>query len=163
MKKLFIVLCFLLFLHGCKGDKEELGEELGIDATTFFHNMASAPVSIIPRNSLPQWLNEKIDKYEEYNEAVGWVRIFKGEWKARIVYFIHDWLDSCLLCAIFYDDGENIVLENIDPSFDDFRTTSKGWVLVYQLGNEVFTKGGSDSDSRITDTYVFPFIQRTPE
>jgi hypothetical protein len=139
MKKKLLLLLFAFALLGCKSD--EVPENLdGIDGVSFFANMKlEAPSSIVPKESLPNWLVEKINKYEGYYpNGVGLffpVRLFKGEWKERTIYYIFVPHSSCMFCELYYKDGEKCTL-NDDSDLMSFQTTSKNWMLIYKIGQE---------------------------
>ena len=153
-KKLFVLFmsCSLFVFFGCKVDDETKG----VDAATFFKNMDSAPELIVAQSNFPEWLSIKILEISEMgllSESFG-AKIFKGEWKNRIVYFIRHSYQSCLFCDIFYEDGEHLVWQTADPLFDNFCATSKNWVLVFKFGGDVLpilTKSGLYDEKQVQD------------
>ena len=131
------VVCMLFFAaSGCGEQKYE--DSADIEA--FVEQLKSASSVIVPKENLPEWLVVKINEIEAIHSndiSIVKVRIFTGEWTGNAVYFIHNTLHSCVLCEVYYEDGERIVWTANDPAIDNFCITSKNWKLVYEFGNGI--------------------------
>ena len=132
MKNLiFFLLLFLLI--GCS--------ESGIDDEKFWINVESAPSAEISEGNLPVWLVDTINEYENSKEmgiyAISPVRLYKGEWKRRTVYWIRDPLSSCIFCHTYYEDGTKIVFTDDESNSLSFQNDSKNWVLVWKIGGTI--------------------------
>ena len=134
MKK--ILWLMLLCLTVRCGDKKEI--EIGIDGVMFFADYSSVPFIDVPIENLPAWLVDWIDEYVALFDGnisgIACVKIFRGELKRQIVYFIYDVNDSCLGCNIYYGEGNKI------DSFllSGLAEESKNWVLIYKIGCELW-------------------------
>ena len=126
MKNKFLLLLLVALLGCAKSD-----DSVGIDGKMFFEKGVSPPKELVAKEKLPQWLSVKISEYEETHSAILPLIVYRGEWKKRIVYFMHYYLKSCIFCDVYYEDGENIVWTTSAYS-DDFRSTSKNWILIYE-------------------------------
>jgi len=129
MKKLVFLLLFGMLAIGCSKS----------DDKSFWEQLQSAPSVSISKKNLPNWLIDKINQYEEqYANQLSMinVKIYKGKWKNHTLYYLSDKFDSCLLCSVFYDNGKQLVLNN-DSEVNNFVTTSKNWVLIYEIGTEL--------------------------
>ena len=92
------------------------------------------------KENVPEWLALKIDALEtKYKEdiRITKIRVIKVEWRNRIVYFIYNSYSSCMLCDLYYADGEKLVFAS-DEEADDFskRYTSKK--MIYEFGEADF-------------------------
>jgi len=109
------------------------------DNDAFINQLKSAPSVAIPKENFPKWLVEIINEYENSKEVVLYaytpVTFYKGEWKKRSVYMIHDPLSSCIYCYVYYEDGTKIVFS---PNSFDFQNTSRNWVLIWKIGGTEF-------------------------
>ena len=118
----------LLILAGslstCK-DKEKSTET---DRDTFLTKLSSSPSSIMPKESLPEWLAVKMNQVETRPPLICKVQIYKGKWNKKTVYFILDTFSACL-CDFYTEDGVRIV-----DNLSDCRETSKNWMLIYEYG-----------------------------
>ena len=125
MKKL-LFLTLLCLAFGCS-NKKEIEKEIGVD----WMDISSAPMIDVPIESLPAWLVSKINEYEAmYGEnSIACVKIFRGTLKKQTVYFIFNVNSSCLLCEVYYDDGNKI--DYFDSS--GLAAESKNWVLIYKI------------------------------
>ena len=121
-------LLFFLFIvfFGCKDKDDNLRQD-----ETIHMDLKNTPKEIISKEKLPEWLIVVIDKLAE--SKGNRISIYKGELKERVVYYVSDTFNSCVFCNVYYEDGEHIV----DVStLDEFRTTSKGWVLIYEFPDD---------------------------
>jgi len=172
MKTKLLLLCSLLIfflLWGCKGDGVEPESlEGGIDGKTFFADMNQAPSNLVPKESLPSFLIDKIKIYEElFPDGCGFIatiRFYKGEWKNQTIYFIYSPLFSCIYCEVYYKDGSKCTTNK--DEFADFQAASKNWVLIYEVTEESLrsplTKSGIEYvRTVITDKFVFPIQPNT--
>ena len=127
MKKLIHllgILALMLAVVACQND-DKLQEPEGVS----FSEIDSAPEKLVPKETLPQWLIDRIDGLDD--GFIG-IKIWKGEWKERDVYII-----GCSICSsyfIHFENGENIwnIYEYVDYA-DDFHSQSKNWVLIYHV------------------------------
>ncbi|MDR3286842.1 MAG: hypothetical protein LBT27_05315 [Prevotellaceae bacterium] len=126
-----VLLFAIIGTVGCgKNEEAQSNEDM------FTTILKSAP--FFEQENLPEWLLIKISEIEFlYSEDskeffICKVRIFQGEWNKQIVYLIMENLSSCLFCKIYYENGENIVFN--DTPFEDFSTSSKNWIQIYEYG-----------------------------
>ena len=132
-------LVFLVLLYVAIGCSDS-----NIDSKTsdvaFLKRLASATSANVSKENLPEWLADKIGEFEADSKTISIVkiRIFKGEWENRTVYFISNTLQSCGFCEVYYEDGAKIVWTVDAISIDDFCSTSKNWVLIYELGEGIY-------------------------
>ena len=123
-----LVMLFLLTGIGCTDVKHENTDD-------FFAKLKSAPWTN-DTETFPEWLLVKIDEIETINSKdvyIAKVRIFKGKWNRRTVYFVYHNLKSCLLCDVYFEDGKQIDWSTEDSA--DFSATSKNWQVIYEFGN----------------------------
>jgi hypothetical protein len=83
-----------------------------------------------PESDVPEWLSIRIRKFKDM--ATVSVRIYKGEWNGRAVYFIRDTLGSCMFCEVYYGNGDQVLWLPGDDSFDSVDRSD--WVLIYEFG-----------------------------
>jgi hypothetical protein len=129
----FLMLALTLMINGCSNDNEKLSNEDAANA--FFMKLES--LSLSNNDNFPEWLSIKIAEIETIHSkdiSIVKVRIFQGEWNKRTVYFIQDNLNSCYLCEVYYENGENVVLNS--NLVEDFCTTSKNWELIFEYGGK---------------------------
>jgi hypothetical protein len=120
--KLQVILIVLAFsVAGC--NKEE-----PITDGVPFSDIFSAPKVLVQKNELPEFITVVVD-FLEYSPG-NWVRVNKGEWINRDVYFVYDMLSSCMFCRVYFGNGEHIIWDNGSYFPEDF-STSKNWVLIY--------------------------------
>ena len=89
------------------------------------------------KESFSEWLIVKIDEIETIHKndiAIINVRIFKGEWKGQVAYFINNTLNSCMFCDVYYEEGEKVIFEDDVYSF---YIASKDWKLIYEFGKGI--------------------------
>ena len=148
------MLCMLCVLFGCKENKDEQK----MDEERFLKDLESAPVAIVPKEDLPEWLQAMIEfDWEHYvvNPAhKSWLEIYRGEWNKRTVYhYCHAF--SSNNAEIYYDDGTKTL-------FETTTVPDINWVLVYQIYDGVVTEPGTKSAYRksIGDKYEFPDISK---
>ena len=130
-KSIFIIILgiFYSLSFGCSKDKNS-------DSGVSWEKLESAPFVAISKKNAPEWLVFKIGEYESiYSKAplLFHARIFKGEWKRRTIYFVSHSYQSCLYCEIYYEDGEAIESNAV---FENFRSTSKNWALIWKIGEK---------------------------
>jgi len=136
MNNKLILIFLVVFLFGCKSDDASNSEK--IDEDSLSYNIHSAPVSIVPKEDFPEWLQAKIDyQWEHYVVNPihkSWLVIFKGEWNKRTVYHLWHVLSSD--CAeIYYDDGTK-------PLFGTPVIPDINWVLIYLIYDGVVSIPG---------------------
>ena len=130
-----IIACLAVILFAACNKVNETQIE-GIDGDVFFGNMSSAPNAIVSKEILPEWLNVKISEYEDTHSAFLPLFVYKGKWNNRVVFFMHYTVKSCVFCDVYYEDGKNIVWAD-NTNFDNFQSTSKNWVIVYEYIDEI--------------------------
>jgi hypothetical protein len=124
----FLFLLFVLVAIGCS----DSNDSKATDDIEFLNALESAGVADLPEGSLPEWLVIKINEIETLwkdNPDAAKIKIYRGEWMERIIYFIHDLYASCGTCDLYYEDGKKINFST------NFYTTSKNWILIYKLGD----------------------------
>ena len=139
MKKLNFLVLLCMVAIGCSNNSST--DSKIIDSNTFMNQLKSAPSAGVSKENLPEWLIGKINEIEIIHSkdiSIIKVRIYKGEWKNRTVYYIFDSFQSCMFCEVYYDNGTNIVWTANDIASDIFCTTSKNWVLIYEFGEGIY-------------------------
>ena len=125
-----------VFQFGCS-KKSEIGDTVYV--YQFGYNV---PVSIVPKEKLPEFLRDRIDNlWESYVEkplAGTSVQIFRGKWNKRTVYYSYHSLSSCMFCDVWYSDGTILDWSN-GNNFEDFYSKNRSWVLIYQIVGGVVT------------------------
>ena len=139
-----IVACLTVILFAaCNKVNEAQAPIEGIDGEVFFGNMSTAPNAIVSKEILPEWLNVKISEYEDTHPAIVPLLVYKGEWEKRTIYFMLYYIKSCAFCDVYYEDGENIVWTD-NTNFDNFQSTSKNWVIIYEYIDEILKVRGNE-------------------
>ena len=147
-----------LLTSGCN---EKGKEHIIIDEFAFFEILGSAPFVTVPKEDLPEWLQQRIERWESGENYIA--RIFRGKWNGRVVYFIRTPFQSCPFCDISYENGERLVWEERDEILK-FTSTSKDWVKIYQIGPDVafgvVPKNALSDIARLSveDKFEFPDI-----
>ena len=129
------LLLLMVGVMGCEKEKETNAEE------TFFSNLQKAPHDIMAKKDFPDWLSEKVNQMEKENKkdiAIVKIRLYQGEWNEKTVYFVKNYLSSCLFCEVYYDGGKRVAWSKEYVSTDHFCHTSKDWKLIYEYGNGVY-------------------------
>jgi hypothetical protein len=114
--------------------------------TDFFAKLQSAP-DADASEIFPEWLLNEINHIEtaySKDSVIISIQIFRGEWKNQIIYYIRNDLMSCMLCDVYYENGEKVVWPK--NGADNFCITSKNWKRLYTYG-----KASSDPDMVIED------------
>ncbi len=88
----------------------------------------SYPVQLIEKETLPEWLIEKVDFFEANQDGMRDVNIYKGEFDGRGIVYIHNIYDSCIGCQ-FYDWETGGPPKGKGNTWED----SKNWVIIYQI------------------------------
>jgi hypothetical protein len=114
---------------------------LHLNTPTFCENLKSSKTDFVTKDSLPEWLVDRINSYYEdtikksSNEYK--LRIFKGLWENQTIYYVFtNFWDSTL----HYEDGREFKLINLfgdSERLSNFDTTSKNWVYIYEYGNGI--------------------------
>jgi hypothetical protein len=89
----------------------------------------------LPESDIPEWLSIRIRELEIMHSkdiAIVNVRIYKGEWNDRAVYYVNDTLSSCAFCEVYYGNGKRVVRLPDDYSFDSMDKID--WILIYEFG-----------------------------
>lgn len=181
MKRLSLLLVLFLFaIYGCSSNKDEtqINEEEALeDEFTEVSDEAEvfdeASVLFVPREELPEWLNEKVGFYiEDYakRHAPGnFVQIKKGEWKERIVYTIEIGFGYSFeeasyrnVIAIYYENGERPPCNDetcmmTQSESIDFREKYQEWEVIFLYYGDYWSKSFV-SKGNSTDKYIFPDI-----
>ena len=152
-----VMLCMLCVFWGCKENKEstKMNEE------TFLKNLESAPVDLVPVETLPEWLQERIIHFEKLSSFTAY--IYKGEWENQTIYLDKNNFQSFLGGVPYYENGEPIFSYDEDGEklfseslVESFRSSSKNWVLIWK--KEGLLPNSELSYSRAKDKYEFPDI-----
>ena len=124
-----LILLLLLFISfGCNNESKIVA-----DADCCAKKLKSAPSLSVPKENLPEWLVDELNKMERWLPHRA--KIFKGEWNRQTIYFITYSHQRCLYDDIYYENGEKIVWAFDNPvAVDDFCASSKNWVLIYEYG-----------------------------
>ena len=147
------VFIVLLMTSGCslKGESESSF----IDDAAFLKRLHGAPVALVSKDVLPEWLQEMIMEFEGAYENDSFIqdatiKIYKGEWENLSVYTVQHPYSSCITCLTANENGE---------SFLEYGKV-KNWVLIYQIGGASQTRSGLTAYSQLKseDKYEFPDI-----
>ena len=134
--RLILSLLVIFALIGCKTD--DLSSK--IDEDTFWEKLQSAPFVVVPKEELPEWVNQIIEDLTisyVVNQPPGtFARIYRGKWDKRTVYYITDSLSSCALC--FWDEKAQRIQLNTQKDYDKFYALSKNWELIFEVVNEPY-------------------------
>ena len=138
---MFSFLLSFLFVQ-CSNNKDDIENE-SLSDNIFFPNelLTSSPRVDVKKKDLPEWLVKRIDKYEDFVDPVNCIKIFRGNWNNRTVYYIYNSFNSCLFCELYYENGTHVELyfsENPDLSnklLNDLFKESKNWVILYEFGS----------------------------
>jgi hypothetical protein len=90
------------------------------------------------KDDFPKWLSVKITEIETVNEkdiSIIKVRVFQCRWKNRVLYVILNNLTSCMLCEVYYEDGEKIEWSEEDLASGSFFIDTENWELIYEFGD----------------------------
>jgi hypothetical protein len=139
--KIAIILVLFIIPLGCFFSCKENQIPKETNENIFLMKINSAPSNIFSKENLPEWLIIKIDEIEHTHSndiTIVNVRIFKGNWKTQVVYYIKNTLKSCLLCDVFYEDGEKIIFSGEAEMIDDFYITSECWEVIYEFGKGMY-------------------------
>ena len=128
-----------LGIFGCQDRVETESKNDSIYVYQFGYNV---PVSIVPKEELPEFLRDRIDylwgSYVEKPLTGTSVQIFRGEWDKRTVYYLYHSLSSCMFCEVWHDDGTIFDWSNNgEHYFETFYSKSRNWELIYQIVNGI--------------------------
>ena len=133
MKKILFLSLAFVFLQCSK--PEPVNKVFTVD------QLASAPRVEIPRDSLPEWLVEEINIYEEgrISHLFTFTQIAKGEWNEQIVYLIRCdiYTGNRVMIQIYLPEGGKSIYFIEDNYISDL-STSKNWVVIYELGKVTY-------------------------
>jgi hypothetical protein len=133
-EKILYTLTFLFVLIGFGCSNNEKQENA--DCMTIFLQ-AKLELAPVGERVFPDWLSTKIAEIEVMHEKdvhITTIRIFKGEWQKRTVYYIFNMLNSCVFCDVYYENGEKIVWSSEEIASDNFCRTGKNWKMIYEFG-----------------------------
>ena len=128
MKTLIIIISILLACISCS--------KQGVDphaSETFLTRLEAAPFVNIPSSDLPEWLQSKIKESEK--DVIAHVRIFRGTWDGKRIYFIMNSLSSCFFCDVYFENGTKVMFDSNDEHLNNFCALSKKWELIYEYGD----------------------------
>ena len=150
------IVCTVFFASLLTSGCNEKNESSIMDFGTFLQSLNDAPVALVSKDNLPKWLKERIDLYEGIGSEFGLPspgRFYRGTWNGRVIYFISSPAHSCPMCDVYYENGERIIWSGDGRDTEKFRSESKGWVLIYQTGNQgLFQKSGLSDIERLSVT-----------
>jgi hypothetical protein len=121
MKRLMNVLLLACFALGFSCSRGQEGKQVEED------------------HDFPEWLSTQIREIETLNArdvSIVKIRIYACQWQNQEVYYIYNSFSSCVLCEVYYKNGEKIVFTAEDVT--DFFTISKNWKLIYEFGQGLF-------------------------
>jgi hypothetical protein len=121
---------------------------------SFFEILQSAPRKIVSRETLPEWLNDKLDLFTNKPLIGVKTHVFKGIWQGEDVYLITNGLQSNINGDAYLENGEEIVRK----ANDDFEKNSDNWILIWEhVIWEAVTRSEFVDDSAVAeDEYQFP-------
>jgi len=162
------VVCTVFIAAVLSGGCNEKDGFSKIDEGEFFANLKSAPFVIVPREELPDWLNDWIDLISE--DFVGkpitgvsrQAEVHRGKWKEQTIYNVWSVHSNSLLC-IRNEKGEDMEVSTGDVfNRDDFFSKSKDWELIYQIVEGVVTTTGGKSAFSLKSADKFVFANFKP-
>ena len=131
----------MLLANGCN----EKAEQKKMDEETFNKNLESVPFVSVPKEDLPEWLNEKIDRLiEDYVGKPHPLRgmekqasVYRGEWKKQKVYLIQSIYSSCP-CCFLDENGEPIsftppITTSNNNDLENLLPESTNWEVIFQI------------------------------
>ena len=127
-----VMLCMVLVFFGCKEDKNAQK----MDEESFVKSLETATVALVNLEQLPEWLIHQIEFYGSDGDIQLQLRVFRGLWNRRVIYFLESFLNNCHYCTVFFENGENIVWIDGGYDFEKFISESKNWTLIYQIEPE---------------------------
>jgi len=140
MKKgLFILLAALMMVGVSCSDNDEKDMETGdrVEIPDFVSVNCvdvKAPVKLVDKSEMPSWIVEKIAPLKISLSAQGPLYcILRLTWKGQKLYYIQNPLNSCILCDLYDETGENVEMESQDM-VTDFMENSKDWTCIYIVG-----------------------------
>lgn len=93
------------------------------------------PVKLNDKSEIPSWLIEKTPPEVITNFIKEPLYcIFRFKWKEMIWYHIQNPINSCIMCDIYDECGNQIVFETQD-NIIDLLDNSKEWTCIYILNN----------------------------
>ena len=127
---LVVIFMTIIGVNGCSNDGE-------IDYQESLSFLKITSEEMIEKESLPDWLVEKINKMETEQIPLSQYKIYQGIWKSQTIYYIYDYFASCMYCSVYTYDGHNInwVTEGYD--FKDFAKNSKEWKCIYVINYNI--------------------------
>ena len=78
----------------------------------------------------PDWLNRYIADIQDNPEYYG-TKIYRYEWKEKIVYHVMIPISSCAYCDVYDQRGSKIKFKD-DAAFQDFINNKKNEVVVWE-------------------------------
>ena len=106
-----------------------------------YEQLQAMPREDLNKETIPEWLVNKINEYEKSIDPVDCMKFFRGKWNNRIVYLIYNSFSSCLLCKLYYEDGSKVILYFEDDPYlsnellTDFLEKSTNWVIFNEFGS----------------------------
>jgi len=139
LKLKMILFALVVFAAGCIVNQEE--QKPTIDENLFSF-LDKAPKVLVEKEKLPDWLISIVELYEGGGELgiQTPLQVSRGIWNEREIYYLYSPIYNCPLCQIYYENGEGIVWSGDGADFNNFRSTSKNWVLIYQVAPEFFNR-----------------------
>ncbi len=125
IKLLFAALLLCMGIMGCEEDKKSNFEE------TFISTIQKVKVDIVEKNSLPNWLRNKVEELESNIDlSTTEIKVFQGKWKSQKMYFILNNLSSCVFCEVYNNEGIKINWTERND-FNAFLNHSDSWKCIY--------------------------------
>ena len=121
----------MLLASGCSQKNE--APTFDDDTRTFPQKINEAPVNLLSKEELPEWLQAKLDFLTP--DIPQPLKFFRGVWNQNVVYYLV-YLNNCAMCEIYYESGEKINWAVQDGhNYEKFCSESKDWVLIYRVGD----------------------------
>jgi hypothetical protein len=113
---------------------EDKAKDVELFAKEFLMRLESLTFQEKSENeAFPEWLLSMIEIIESNSPTVSNTKIYRGEWEKQNVYLASNALNSCILCDVYYEDGNRVILQD-ENSINEFYLQSKKWVIVYKYG-----------------------------
>jgi len=126
MKTKFFLFILLAVFYGCSDNKKPLD----VDGVSF-ENLEAAPKHFVSKDKLPTWIVSFIDEFELF--TIMEAKIYQGEWNKKTVFLMFNSLQSSLVGQPYYEDGERIEFPEHAALYENFCSTSKNWILIYEF------------------------------
>ena len=107
----------------CNGDDTESASQ----EQTLMGQFMKIPYEPASSEDIPEWLMSKVMSGDRLPFMP--IEVYQFEWNGGIWYYIHNPLNSCLLCDIYDRDGNNVDQYEV-ASKDEMIENSTNWKFI---------------------------------